>query len=223
MFRAPAIATLAATVLLGGCASANYDVAVESVSVPPKSGKKPVSYWIVSRDSSTDVAGLRYQEAVTYVKTALSAKGLYEAPRADKADMVIEIDYGATPKRRLFDRPERAATPQRKNQQGEAGAAKPPPPGGAGSDRAPLSIDMAVYQKHLVIEAHTTGSKITNEPPEMLWRVSVTNVDESKDLRKYVPVMAAAAMDNIDQSTNGEKKVTVDSQGKPIGFIKKGM
>jgi hypothetical protein len=74
-----------------------------------------------------------------------------------------------------------------------------------------------------VIEAHTPGSKITGEQPELLWRVSVTNVDEDKDLRKYVPVMAAAAMENIERSTDGEKKLTVDSDGKPIGFIKKGL
>ena len=69
--------TLVASLFLGGCAT-TYEVEVDSISQPQP--KEVTSYRIVTKNPTADEASLRHKEAAAYVKTALSGKGLYEAP-----------------------------------------------------------------------------------------------------------------------------------------------
>ena len=69
-------------VFLGGCAS-SYEVKVDSISQPQ--AKEVASYKIQPRNGSDEPSSLRYQEATNFIKTALSGKGLYEAPADEEA------------------------------------------------------------------------------------------------------------------------------------------
>lgn len=87
----------ACALLFWGC-NTTYEMEVDAIQNPTIQDAD--SYVIVPRDPEQDVNDLRYKETVSYIKTALSGKGMYEAIDAQEADMVIEIDYGMEPPRR---------------------------------------------------------------------------------------------------------------------------
>jgi hypothetical protein len=89
-----ALVSLAAALAFSGCAT-TYDVKVDSLTKP--NAEQAVSYKIVNKNPSVSEDTLRYKEAVGYVRTALSGKGLYEAPDPEKADLVLAVDYGLGP------------------------------------------------------------------------------------------------------------------------------
>src|SRR5882672_4982676 len=95
-----ALLAAAALLLWSGCAT-SYNVKVDAISKPDKektvataSTKELLSYLIRNKNPAVDEESLRYKEAAEYVKTALSAKGLYEAPNPQSADMIVEVDFG---------------------------------------------------------------------------------------------------------------------------------
>lgn len=227
---------LAAGLFLNGCNTPTHRVRIEaSVNAPPAGTPPPQSFWIKSRQADPRVETLRYHEAVGHIKTALSGRGLYEAPNEGMADMVIEIDYGAAPKRervevedsRRLSRKEREAEKARQAAEiaeAEPVAAKTAPLEVSPENRGEIMIDVSVFRKHLTLEARqnrASGKPV--EGPEFLWRVRVENEDESKDLRKYVPILASATIDYIAAETAGEREVVVDENGKDVAFVKKGL
>ena len=66
-----------AGLVLAGCASSTQ-VKVDSLAKP--NAEPAVSYEIKNRNPLVADDSLRYKEAAGFVKTALSGKGMYEAP-----------------------------------------------------------------------------------------------------------------------------------------------
>lgn len=227
--RLTAPALVLALALLAGCNTPTHRVRIEaSVNTPPAGTPPPQSFWFKSRKTDPRIETLRYHEAIGHIKTALSGRGLYEAPSEGTADMVIEIDYGATPKRQRVEvEDERRRKPARKDAAAAGKAAAGGAPAGSAAsaeDRGEIMIDVGVYRKHLTLEARQNQEKAgAPAGPEFLWRVQVENEDESKDLRKYVPILASATIDYIAAETGGEREVTVDEHGKDVAFVKKGL
>jgi hypothetical protein len=85
---------LAAALLFTGCAT-TYDVKVDSLAKPD--AENAISYEIKNKNPLVADDSLRYKEAAGFVKTALSGKGMYEAPPNTKADIVVDLDYGVGP------------------------------------------------------------------------------------------------------------------------------
>ncbi|MEO7414595.1 MAG: hypothetical protein ABIZ81_14695, partial [Opitutaceae bacterium] len=81
-------------VALTSCNS-GYRVKVDAVSRPQ--AEPAIAYRIKTSNPDLDPDSLRYKEAERFVKTALSGKGLYEAPKPEMADMVVNLDYGISP------------------------------------------------------------------------------------------------------------------------------
>ena len=107
-FRRLVAALLGATLsLFTGCdGTKTYTVQVDAISDPPETGQPAQaaqSYHIRTHNPKLDESSLRYKEVADYVRTALSGKGMYEAPTADKADVVIDIDYGMDAPRVKFE------------------------------------------------------------------------------------------------------------------------
>src|SRR5690606_11556403 len=67
-----------AAALLHGCAT-TYEMEVDAIRNPEPVAEGAESYAIVPRDPNTNTNDLRYKETVGWIKTALSAKGYYEA------------------------------------------------------------------------------------------------------------------------------------------------
>lgn len=227
----------AATVLAGaGCASKNtYPVKVDAITKPAPAAAQ--SYKLKSKDPRLGEENLRYREAAEFVKTALSGKGLYEAPSEEKADMIVELDFGMDSPRSKMERvsvPVYAqvgggvrydsvpVTDARGNTTFRTVAVYEPPRSELiGYDDVPRMITM--YEKYLKITARENKSANEGRPPSELWSIHASAEDESKDLRKYLPIMAAATVDYIGQDSSHQTVVKVKADGPGVDFIRRGL
>ncbi len=235
----PAIPVLILAALLAGCETTSHQVRIESAANPlPAEAPKPQSFWIRSRQADPTVESLRYHEALGHIKTALSGKGLYEAPSEGAADMIIEVDYGVEPLRRRVEIEETRGSRRRSAAKGKppeenpvaaadgpAIARQPAEPIAVNEARGEVLINVGFYKKRLSLEARQNRAKAEPAPgtPEFLWRVEVENESESKDLRKFVPLLASATIDFIESNTHGRREILVDEDGKDVVFVKKGL
>jgi hypothetical protein len=221
-------------VLLAACSSTPaYQVKVDAISKPVPA--KAVSYALKSKDPRLGEESLRHKEAADFVRTALSGKGLYEAPNADVADMVVELDYGLEAPRSKI---ERVSTPvyaqvgggvrydsvpvtdSRGNVSYRTVAVHDTPRSElVGYDEVPRQI--TIYEKYLKITARENKPASEGRPPAELWSIHASAEDESKDLRKYLPIMASATVDYIGQDTSNQKLVKVRAEGPAVDFIRK--
>ncbi|MEO7345446.1 MAG: hypothetical protein ABIZ49_00330 [Opitutaceae bacterium] len=220
---------------LGGCAS-TYNIKVDALSKP--TSDPVVSYEIHNKNPLIADDSLRYKEAAAYVKTALSGKGLYEAPSNTKADIVVDIDYGIGPpqtRRETLSEPVYITMPgQTRTQTVQVGTDRngnpiyqtivtqdPPTTEFAGYREYQVSV--TVYEKYLRLTARTTTPVEEGRPSPEIWTVDVTSEGESRDLRKNLPVLVAASIDYIGKDTQGQKSIKLKDSSSDVAFVKKGM
>lgn len=230
-------ATLAGLlVAAAGCASRpTYQVKVDAITKPAPA--QSVSYALKSKDPRLGDESLRYREAAEFVRTALSGKGLYEAPNEESADMVVELEFGMeAPRTKL----ERVSTPvyaqmgggvrydsvpvidSRGNTSFRTVAVYEQPRSELiGYDDVPRQV--TVYEKYLKITARENKPMVEGRPPAEVWSIHATAEDESKDMRKYLPILASASMDYIGQDSTNQKIVKVRADGPGVDFIRRGM
>ncbi|HUR58968.1 MAG TPA: hypothetical protein VM029_14740 [Opitutaceae bacterium] len=235
-FQRTGIAAATALLLLtAGCSTSTHQVKVDAISKPAPADAQ--SYRLKSKNPALGEENLRYREAADFIRTALSGKGLYEAQSEDKADMIVELDYGMeTPKTKM----ERVSVPiysqvgggvrydtvpvtdARGNTSYRTVAVYDPPRNElVGYDEMPRMV--TVYEKYLKITARENKSASEGRPPAELWSVQASAEDESKDLRKYLPIMASATVDYIGKDSNHQTVVRVKEDGEAVGFIRRGM
>ena len=81
-------------------------------------------------------------------------------------------------------------------------------------------VPVTTYEKYLRVTA------IANHPERgetgQLWSIHVSSDDESNDLRKYLPILASAAVDHIG-TTNGQQTVRLTDQSEQVVYIKQGL
>jgi hypothetical protein len=82
---------------------------------------------------------------------------------------------------------------------------------------------VSIYEKYLRISAHENKPVVEGKPPTEIWSVSVTSEDESKDLRKYLPLLASASANYIGKDTHAETVVKVKENDPAVTFVKKGL
>jgi hypothetical protein len=236
-FRAIPLATVAMLTLLATACSTSptYKVKVDAISKPVPAQTQ--SYKLKSKDPRLGEENLRYREAADFVRTALSGKGLYEAPSEDRADMIVELDYGMEAPRSKIERvnvPIYAqvgggvrydsvpVTDARGNVSYRTVAVYDPPRSELiGYDDMPRTV--TIYEKYLKITARENKAANEGRPPAELWSIHASAEDESKDLRKYLPIIASATVDYIGQDSSSQKVVKVRANGADVNFIRKGM
>lgn len=224
------------SLLAGGCAT-SYRFKVDAIKNADVQEAKQ-SYQVVSANPEMDEQDLRFQEAVHYVKTALSSKGMFEAPPGTSADMVVEIDFGMEePKTKYYTVSEpiyvttgggtrTVMVPVRDPNTGKVTMMPqivydPPTRELVGfQDRV---VTVTVYEKYMRITARETPQEAGDRPPREVWSVYVSNEDESGDLREYVPLMVSAAMDSINQNSASQKEVVLNKSDERVTFVKQGM
>jgi hypothetical protein len=241
----PLVAALAASLgLLAGCTTSTYTVQVDAISQPKvtaQAGPPPQSYYIHSKNPRLDETSLRYKEVSDYVKTALSGKGMYEAPKPEAADVVIDIDYGMDAPRVKFETVNTPVMVQTANSSETRviehivrlpdGTVKVYQeqvqvvvPGreefvGMREEVTPL----IVYEKYLKVSARENKETSEGQPAAEVWSVNVSAEDKSQELRKYLPILASATADYIGANTKESKDVKIDEKDDVVKFIKKGM
>jgi hypothetical protein len=229
-----AVAALVAAGGWSGCTT-TYDVKVDAIT----QAKAPemTSYRIRNKNASMPEDNLRYKEAVNYVKTALSGRGLYEAPPNVTPDIIVELDYGIEPPSVRMEETTEPIYAQT----------------GGGVDYTPVSVTdnkgnvttrtvpvyaptqtelvgyrevitpVAIYEKYLHISARENRVATEGKAPDEIWSVNTSYEDESKDLRKYLPLLASASMESIGTNTGSLKTVKLKETDQTVGFVKKGM
>lgn len=240
MFSPKSIAQLLLGALLStafvGC-NTTYEMEVDAISNPTITDAE--TYVIVPRDPNTDTNDLWYKESVDYIKTALSAKGMYEALIAQDADMVIEIDYGMEPPRREYKVVEEPvfATIQQPDRIQHISQTDPK----TGRTivipvRVPgrRSRELIGYQERLIAilinEKYmelTAKENLLDEagdiPAQEIWSVRVRNYDENDDLREYIPIMAASVADYVGEDTGSNTSIRLKEKDEVVQFIKRGI
>lgn len=230
--KLPPMTLLAALLIvkLAGCTSYRFQVdAVSSQTVATDA----LSYRVINANPEIDESDLRYLEAVAYLKTALSAKGMYEAPDGTEPDLVIEFDFGMEPRQdvlRAVNRPSMvmAATPDQPAAVGGVVGRER----GRRDMRAHLPLTDALasgpvrvmkvtsYPKYLRITARETGESDDDQVQREAWSVFVSNADGDDDLRKYVPLMVSAAMDSLNDQTEQDHVVVLTPDDERVAFVR---
>jgi hypothetical protein len=221
--------------LVAGCAS-SYNVKVDSLARPGK--ENVVSYEIHNANPLVADDSLRYKEAVGYVKTALSGKGLYEAPEKTKPDLVVDVDYGIGPpqiRTETMSEPVYVEVPGATRtetvQVGTDAKGNPiyttvliqEPSTQRFAGFREYQITITVYEKYLRLTARESEPESEGRPPTEVWSVDVTSEGESRDVRKHLPVLVAASIEYIGQDTHGQKTIKLKDNNADIAFVKKGM
>ena len=220
---------------LGGCATNSYDVKINAIANNEKPSGE--SYRIIAKNGGDPRTDLRTKEAVEYVKAALSARGLYEAPNPENADMVVEIDYDVEPPRVEFETRSvpvfaridgglRSVIVPTRSSNGTVSYRRvtvmdPPSQELIGFDQQ--TVPVTVYEKYLRVSARENLASGDDSPPAQLWSVYATNEAEDDDIRSALPVLASVVVDYIGVTTEKDHKVKVNSQDEEVAFIKKGM
>ena len=233
-------------IFASGCAN-RYDMKVDAISrggpatpqVAAAPAPEPVSYHIRSSKNQEDEDSLRFKEAARFVKTALSGRGMYEAPNAEQAEMIVDLDYGIGPPRALMEmRSEpiyitlpgrtytervQVGTDRNGNPIYQVVTMQEPPTTEYAGDRE-YQVMVVKYEKYLRMTARENKEATEGRPPPEVWTVDITTDGESKNLRKYIPIMAAASIDYIGADTRGQKSVTLkEEKDGAVAFVKKGM
>ena len=240
----PAWGLFAAALLLwAGCKTTTYVLQVDAISQAGQVAQKtrePQSYKVHSHNPRLPEDTLRYNEVAQYIKTALSGKGLYEAPSDESADLIIEIDYGMeTPRMKYQTVTSPVFVTQNNTMPEPASIAVRTTPSAASAAGGPRSIatqqmnkivgwkqetePIVVYEKYLKVSARENRDSVEGRPAPEVWSVNVSAEDRSNELRKYMPILASATADYIDTNTRQEKAVTVSENDETVKFIKKGM
>ena len=233
-----------AVVLLAGCNTTTYVLQVDAISKTAQTAqatpaaKAPQSYRVRAHNPNIPEDNLRYREVSDYVKTALSGKGMYEAPSAETADVIIEIDYGMESPRMKYEAvtkpimqmqegiPQREMVPVGSNADGSTKYKVIRVPGlqsmkivGWKEEIEPI----IVYEKFLKVSARENRERAEGRPAPEVWSVNVSAEDQSNELRKYMPILASATADYIGTNTKQEKAVDISENDEAVKFIKKGM
>ncbi len=231
----PRVLGILSIALLSGCTT-GYKFKVDAINNPD--ADHGVSYRIANMDPEGSKTDLRTQEAEKWVKTALSGKGLYEAESMEAADMIIELEYGMEEPRTKMST---ISTPIYREVGGGMRYIQVPVTGKDGkvryttiAVREPSSrqyvgeqesvVVQTVYEKYMRITARQNPKDDeTDAGGDQVWSVYVTNEDERDDLRKYLPVMASAAIDFIGENSETQQDVKLKDTDDVVTFVKKGL
>lgn len=228
------LAVLAAT-LLAGCAT-THEIKVDSLAKPK--AEASISYEIKNKNPLVTEDSLRYKEAAGFVKTALSGKGMYEAPPGVKPDMIVDLDYGVGPpqmRKETVSEPVYITIPGQirteRVQVGTDSQGRPiyqtitvqDPPTTEFAGFREYQITVTVYEKYLKLSAKENKEAVEGRPPQEIWTVDVISEGESRDIRKTMPVLAAASIEYIGKDSQGQKTVRIKDSASDIAFVKKGM
>lgn len=235
----------ATAVAFTGCnSSKTYTVQVDAIAAPTQVGQPAAeaqSYHIRTHNPRLDESSLRYKEVTDYVRTALSGKGMYEAPTPETADVVIDVDYGMDAPRIKFQTistpiihqtPGRTVTQSRLITRtlstGETVTYVVHEnvfvPGSTEFLGMQESVHpVIVYEKFLKLSARPNQEADEGRPAPEVWSVNVSAEDNSQELRKYMPILASATADYIGTNTKESKPIKINEGDEVVTFIKKGM
>ena len=229
-----AVSVVVAGLFAGGCSS-TYRFKVDAISNPEKSGHQ--SYKLVSSNAEVSEEDLQFKEVAAYVKTSLSSKGIYEAPNVESAEMIIDISYGVGEPQidfKTYSSPVYAVTgggyrtvmTQVMGPDGKVRTVATTiytPPRREMVDMEERVVPITTYEKFLRLTARDNTEQDVSESPVQVWSIYVKSKDESDDLRKYIPLMAAASVPYVGENTDKQQDIKLKDTDDVVAFVKEGM
>lgn len=224
-----------AGLLLSGCVNST-EVKIDSLAKPK--AEEAISYKIHNTNPQISGDSLRNKEAVGFVRTALSGKGMYETTDASRADLVLDVDYGVGPpqlRRETVSEPVYITLPgEVRTERVQVGTDRngnpiyqtvtyQDPPRTELAGYRDYVITTVVYEKFLRMSAKENKPGQEGRPSTEVWTVDVTSEGQSKDIRKTLPILAAASIDYVGKDSHGQKVIRLKDNDKDIAFVKKGM
>ncbi len=196
---------ISAGLIFGGCTQTTYTFKVDAINNQQMLGNLPESYKLVSLVINVEDQPLIFEETSDYIKTALSGKGYYEAPDPDQAEMVVAISCGVGgPQTTSFKRVR-------------------DPIIGSSTMVEESYYPVTTYEKHLRMESSDIRQLAEKKRATQIWRVDIRYSDENSDLKKYLPIMAAAAIPYIGEKTDGLVEIVIKENDSAVSFIKEGI
>lgn len=192
------LASLGLLACLTGC-QVVHDVTIDAIS--DRSKPMGASYHLEVNDPTGGVDPELQNLAVTTIKDALAARGLYEAPASVRPDMVIEASYavGHGHVKIVTER----------NHDILVGSSISP---------NPSSKAVVVFDKTLEITAREPAPpagagdlRSAAQPGAELWSVKAKIVDTKQVMAPYLPPLASACIDYIGENPGREVVLPVDS------------
>lgn len=208
-----------------------YDFSVDAVNNPE--GRELKSYKLISSNPKVPENDLVYKESANFVKKALYGNGYYEASEGAKAELIIGLEYGIG---EAQTRLERDMEPVYAVVHGRNEVIRIRDTGSNGKvsyrtaivrnprrheivDYRTSYIPTTFYKKYLTLKAWVNDDKFTANP-EQAWTVDVENKDGSDDLRKYMPLMTAAAMTYMGENTQKKIILSIKESDEIVVFVK---
>ena len=197
---------LTALLVTTGCSpmTTKYRVTVDAITAPHTS-VSPSSYTIKALGKDTDSNGLRFQKHAETLTQLLNAKGYTKVANGYSADQTIFFDYGIE---KVKEEVETYSEPDV-----TIGVSWGYPYGFYGRHYHPYNNfwygggytttyrkTYAYYNRYITLLAKDQANK-------ELWRVDVSSIGESKNLRKIVPMLLEAAEDYIGKNTEEPVKL----------------
>jgi hypothetical protein len=222
-------ALMGGLLVLSGCASSyRFHVdAVNNQAVEMGTG----SYRISCASPEMDEHDIRFLEAVSYVKTALSSKGMYEAPSGIEPDMTVEVDFGiegpieVIEYRTLPAMPVMTTDDSRNTRSMTMGRDVPASPAHITEiENVQVPVIVTYYDKFLRITAREDQHVVEGDAaPRTAWSLVVGNRDSNSDLREYLPLLVSAGMDAIGSESEQNQRVVLTAQDERVLFVKNGL
>ena len=238
----PVALVLSLTILLCPAARAKRHVLlVDAINNPDVEVEPGSSFTIMSSDLKIDIRNPRYESASGYVKTILSGLGYYEAPNRESADLLVDISYGTEDPHIEFDVRSTIPSTPRIPEVLDPTIRYPNPhrPYRVGSGMGTLGgrnggymrierteeeiIPKTIYDKFLKITVSENQPLGSKEGRIEAWNVKVIYQNESTDIDKYLPLLAAAAIPYVGQRTQSQEKVVLRDRDESVLFVKRGM
>lgn len=223
-----------ALVFLAGCAT-THEVTLDTLAKPNPDG---VSYVLVAKDPAIRTDSLRHREAAALVRTALSGRGLYEAPPKVKPDLIVELEYGVgEPRVHREKRKEpvyeetpatirtvdvASGTDANGNTIYTTRIERVPGKSRKVGEREYVVVT-TTYEKHLRITARENTPVVEGRPPAEVWTIDATSEGENRDIRKHLPILLGASIDFIGEDTRGQKTIRLKDEDDRITFVRQGL
>jgi hypothetical protein len=223
-----------AAISLAGCASRmvpGYDVRLSSRT--DSGGPRATTFAVVRAHPQSDADSALFLRAAGIVRAALQRNHLTIAPR-EQAELVITLDYAVTssstvremqsePIWRMVPGPPVQSTvvvgTRKDGTPIYSTVSQPGPAQQQYAGERQFCATFTVYEKKLSIAARRTGRG--GRASAESWSVVATTTDQGEDISKYVLVLTTAASDYIERDSQGELRVKVGSNGRPVGAAKR--
>ena len=234
--RLVASALGAALFIIAGCntnrsLSPYHSFQVDAVSNSAIYEDGPRPYVLVSPSGSVPVDKERHARVENYIRTALGARGWFEAAGVGKAERVIEVSYGIEKPRvgleKRYHSPFDVPTQKQSVRIPETDE-----DGNTTYRTVELAIDhhhpftvsaVTNYEKHLKIKARDARGKTTAGKPTEVWEIHVRNMDESDDLEKYLPLLVSVAMPYVGETTAEQQVIRIRENHADVIYVKNGL